>query len=41
MKSKIAALLIVSGGFLMALGCNILPNVGSTLDLTSLLGGNG
>jgi hypothetical protein len=38
-KAKIAALCLMAGGFVMALGLNCLPNIGGTLDLSGLTGG--
>jgi hypothetical protein len=40
MKVKIAVMLLVAGSYMMALGLNCLPNIGGTLDLSGLLGGN-
>lgn len=37
-KAKIAALVMLSGSFVMALGLNCLPNIGGTLDLSNILG---
>ncbi len=39
-KAKITALVMLSGSFVMALGLNCLPNIGSTLDLSNVLGLN-
>lgn len=32
-KSRFLALLVLAGGYLMALGCNIIPNIGGNLRL--------
>lgn len=39
MKIKALALALAAGSFAMALGLNCLPNIGSTLDVSDLLGG--
>jgi len=39
-KRKLAAIMILSGGWLVALGCSLLPNVFSSISWGSLnLGG--
>ncbi|MCG3125978.1 MAG: hypothetical protein CHACPFDD_00806 [Phycisphaerae bacterium] len=38
MKTKLSALVVLCGGFLTALGCNVIPNLGSTFDLSSIFG---
>lgn len=39
MKGKIVALVILSGAFVTALGCSIIPNIGGSF--TNILGGLG
>lgn len=39
MKGKFLALAVLSGGFMMALGCSYIPNLGSSFS--NILGGLG
>ncbi len=38
-KSKSVLMLVLAGGYMMALGMNCLPNIGGTLFLDAVTGG--
>jgi hypothetical protein len=33
MSKKVVCLLALAGGYMMALGCNLIPNIGGSLNL--------